>query len=615
MKKVHLFMFIMLLVTLQLPAQYYTNQNKVWVFGKYCGINFTSGTPTPFTTSINQYEGCASISNAAGVLLFYTDGKTVWDRTGSIMPHGNAVVPYNVASCAQPAVIVPVSGNPDKYYLFSLEEQFIQGRLDYSTVDMSLNGGNGDVVSATIATPLDSGLSEKMICVAGNFCDFWLIVHDDTLPRFKAYNISAGGISSPVISTSGSFTSSLAYYGSGVMKVSPSRRKIVVTSHYYSPHTELFDFDPSTGVVSGCQLLSTASSYGAEFSPDNSRLYATTIVGVGSSISVDQYDITLGSTAAIAASKVTVSGSTCFAGDLKLGPDGKIYIANFGSGHNTMDRIDTPNAAGLACGYEIAAVTLPGVDWCQLGLPNVVYTLDPGDTTSVRHDTVICLNAWSSVTLSAHDTAAVSRYLWNDGTTTTRTKNIGAAGIYWVKIINQCNLTIDTIHVFDKPVTGPITGPDSVCRFMSITLLDTTAGGTWRLSNVHASITVGGVVTGGMTAGLDTVFYKVTNVCGTDSVQKILKVNICEGGVPGINGIASPAIFPNPGKGNFTIRLSSDIDEQVQIVISNILGQKVKEFTASTNNDVNFDLKERAGIYLLSATIEHQRFVVKVVVE
>src|SRR5436190_945072 len=51
-------------------GQYNTNQNAVWVFGHYAGLDFSSGTPTPITTSINQPEGSASVSDASGSLLF-----------------------------------------------------------------------------------------------------------------------------------------------------------------------------------------------------------------------------------------------------------------------------------------------------------------------------------------------------------------------------------------------------------------------------------------------------------------------------------------------------------------------------------------------------------------
>jgi hypothetical protein len=45
-------------------AQYHTNQNKVWAFGFGGGVDFTSGVPVPFVSSMASNEGCASVSDA-----------------------------------------------------------------------------------------------------------------------------------------------------------------------------------------------------------------------------------------------------------------------------------------------------------------------------------------------------------------------------------------------------------------------------------------------------------------------------------------------------------------------------------------------------------------------
>ncbi|MEX0361238.1 MAG: hypothetical protein AB3N10_09680, partial [Allomuricauda sp.] len=53
----------------------------IWYFGQNAGLDFRSGTPVPLTDgALNTREGCATISDAAGNLIFYTDGSTVWNR-------------------------------------------------------------------------------------------------------------------------------------------------------------------------------------------------------------------------------------------------------------------------------------------------------------------------------------------------------------------------------------------------------------------------------------------------------------------------------------------------------------------------------------------------------
>ncbi len=55
-------------------------------------------------------------------------------------------------------------------------------------------------------------------------------------------------------------------------------------------------------------------------------------------------------------------------------------------------------------------------------------------------------------------------------------------------------------------------------------LTDGTTGGTWSAANTTASISSTGVVAG-ETAGTDTIFYTVTNSCGTATASKVIAIN------------------------------------------------------------------------------------------
>jgi len=72
-------------------------------------------------------------------------------------------------------------------------------------VDMTLNGGLGDVVSTQKKIPLDSLVSsEKMVAIPGSNCSVWLLLHSIEDNKFKAYRIDNNGISStPVVSACG----------------------------------------------------------------------------------------------------------------------------------------------------------------------------------------------------------------------------------------------------------------------------------------------------------------------------------------------------------------------------------------------------------------------------
>ncbi len=284
------------------------------------------------------------------------------------MPSGCSIVPYPTISTTQAALAIQVIGNINQYYLFSLEQysgSINYCHLEYCIVDMSLNGGNGDVIASSKGKPIANNLSEKMIAILGNSGDIWLMTHKLNAAVFCAYHITSAGLNlTPVLSTTGTYYNYLA----GVMRASPDRKKIVcqIDQYAFFNGTELYDFDASTGIVSNCQVLDTADEqYGAEFSPDNSKLFVHQENGAGG---VYRYDLTLPATTDIIASKVLVHSGGYYK-DLRLGPDSKIYLPNFlNSG---LDCIANPNASGTAWGYTTNAVMLTAGSLCGIGLPNV----------------------------------------------------------------------------------------------------------------------------------------------------------------------------------------------------------------------------------------------------
>ncbi len=77
---------------------------------------------------------------------------------------------------------------------------------------------------------------------------------------------------------------------------------------------------------------------------------------------------------------------------------------------------------------------------------------------------------------------------------------------------------------------------------------------------------------------------------------------------------AELTVIPNPNNGRFTMKLTSDINEPVHVVITNLTGQKVKEFNATTNTETEVEMSQAAGIYLLSAITSGGILVLKVII-
>lgn len=95
----------------------------------------------------NIEKGRAAISHSAGQLLFYTDGETVYNRFHNVMPNGTAI--GGGQSSSQLWLFFRNAGDPSKYYVFTTDDlNQLQNGLNYSIVDMCLDGGNGDVMPA-----------------------------------------------------------------------------------------------------------------------------------------------------------------------------------------------------------------------------------------------------------------------------------------------------------------------------------------------------------------------------------------------------------------------------------------------------------------------------------
>jgi len=447
---------------LHLQAQYNIKENNIWAFGYHAGLDFNSGSPVMITTAMENREGYASVSDTSGQLLFYTNGSTIWDKNHQIMPgSGNLFPPPAISPLTGPtgSVVVPVIGNPQQYYLFSMEASTWStyafgtdtavSRLWYTVIDMSLNGGLGDVDPVRKSIRVDSGLSSTMVAVRGDACNIWIITHDFDQNMFKAYEVTAGGLNpQPVISVAGSITGQYAYNESN-MRISPDRRKLALSSHgrgITGQGLELYDFDPATGIVSNAMLIGPGIGGGTPaFSPDNSKLYAAGLENITITYALWQYDVSLSTQTAISSSRVTIDSPSQWL-ETKLAPDGKIYHI---MGTTQIDCINSPNQAGLACNYVRDAIPFtPGLQ-ATYTFPNDYVRAMPMDTVFARSlDTLVCPGA-QGLTLQA--TPGFTNYIWDDGTTG-NIRTVTQPGTYWVAGSTICDLRVDTFVVAHRNV-------------------------------------------------------------------------------------------------------------------------------------------------------------------
>ncbi|MFO7723591.1 MAG: T9SS type A sorting domain-containing protein [Bacteroidales bacterium] len=367
---------LMLLAGLMLSAFDSEAQKEanIWYFGENAGLDFSGGTPAYLLNGVmNKDEGCSSVSDANGNLLFYTSGIRVWNRNHQQMPNGSGLAGHE--SSSQSALIVPRPGSTNLFYVFTTDAFFYSNGLRYSVVDLSLQGGMGDVTTKNVL--LHTPSTEKLTAVKhSNQTDIWVIAHEGNSSSFTAYLVTSAGVSPPVttsigmIHTGGGATGTLNAIG--CMKASPDGSKLALAM-YNQGSIELFDFNSTSGAFSNPVSFPAIYpwAYGVEFSPDNSKLYFTT-----DSI-VYQADLNAGSPTAIINSVLPVGSVALgpfgegYLAALQLGPDMKIYGTSFFSEYLVV--INAPDARGIECGFDEQGVWLGGRH-CYAGLPGFVQS-------------------------------------------------------------------------------------------------------------------------------------------------------------------------------------------------------------------------------------------------
>jgi gliding motility-associated-like protein len=365
---------------------------NTWYFGDKAGLNFNAQAPPAETPAIltdgqmTAPEGTCSMSDENGNLIFYTNGVQVWNRNHVLMPNGSGLA-GNLSSTDGPMAI-RLPGSKTRYYLFTQDSEGKAGGLSYSEIDMTLNGGLGDVLLGTKNTPLVKRTTEKMTAVLhANGCDSWVIVHGWGDPAvgdepgwpaaehrgdaFLAFRVTpAGVVPTPVVSQVGPLhapsVAPLAF--NGQMKASPDGRQLAVARFNDGPvpengTVELYAFDAATGTVSDPRTIDSGGGqyYGVEFSPGLNNLYATIL----SPPQLLQFD--LSDRDNVPASKKVIATSPVGLGSIQAAPDGKIYVAR--QNQPELGVITYPDSLDVAADYVDKGQALGG-RLSGLGLPN-----------------------------------------------------------------------------------------------------------------------------------------------------------------------------------------------------------------------------------------------------
>lgn len=411
-----------------------------WYFGSNAGVHFTSSVPVAVNDGqLSTSEGCASISDQAGNLQFYTDGIVVYDKNHNLMPNGTGLL--GNSSSTHSGIIVPRPGSSTDFYVFTVDDGGNNGvGMYYSKVDLSLNSGNGDVVTSEKNVALADSTSEKVAAVK-KANGYWIITHKAETNQYYTYEVTSAGVNTtPVISNT---VWNTAGFGYGIA-VSTAGTKLA-SVYFTTDSIHVYDVNLTNGqITSDYKIGSTMSSstmYGLEFSPTADILYMQSYAQGD----VRQFDLTAGNSAAISASEVIVGQTSTGGGQMQTGRDGKIYCAR--QGQLRLSVIEEPDVLGSGCNWVDTAIVLTAQS--RYGLPTFIQSF-----FSISFN--VSKTCFGDSTFVSLDTNGVDSVKWNFGDAGSGALNTSEdlfashfyadTGLYQIELIAYADTLSDTSY-------------------------------------------------------------------------------------------------------------------------------------------------------------------------
>jgi gliding motility-associated-like protein len=359
-------------------------------------LNFATEPPTVIPTGIPDAggvaEGIAHYEDQDGNVIFWVNSNGVYNQNGALMSGASGIL---TNSSAAEICVCPKPEDDNKYYIFYNTETC--SALRYSIVDMSLNGGLGNVTNLNAVIDNASfGEGLEVIRIPGT-CEYWLVGYQCGT-GFKRFRIDSGGITPGTIIQN--YATPAGYDGRGELDF---HRNKIGCAFAFSNTVFVSDFDAIAGTITNPTTINNAAfnnaPYGLEFSPDASKMYFTLWYSGFVTNDIYQYDF-----ATQTYTGYNAPGSSNL-GHIEMGSDGKLYIVhdtspgitvinNPNDPVPTFSTINTANALGLGIS-----------DFIQSDIFNT--GIFQGDTT--------CRTVGNSVVLTTNNSSLT--YNWIDSFT------------------------------------------------------------------------------------------------------------------------------------------------------------------------------------------------------
>jgi len=467
-----------------------------WYFGKYAGLKFMEKAVVADygayrnPKTLNTTEGCISVCDTLGRLLFYGGGKESGNSSSTLGNNlfylynknhvkidkdnlNNSVDMYAHGSCSQTAIAFPAPQDTNQYYLITnqtADEKSIYNGLFAYTIHKNIYN---EIYIKELDTTFQEISDESLLILPGCNMKYWLISGTQN-NKIAIYKIDSFGITHHYTSEPHGINIV------GYMKSSPDGTMI-------GKNGQLFKFNTSTGNLT--HWLDFADSfflgsikypfniYGSSFSL-NSKVYYYVESNFQDDGVLWQVDLSLPDP--IAHKRKITTFPYNFFRTLQLGPDGKIYISM--EGETKLAVINNPNEIcssnnSNACGFSIDGpdIQIGGIGGTSLvGLPNQIDTKQPD---KINKDIFLTQYNCDSIKISSNVCCATT-YEWNFGDSSSLVYSKEANHRYDAEGTYNVTLKVDgllakTIEVKVGLPQHNIVGLNSVCNNTNANLYTT----------------------------------------------------------------------------------------------------------------------------------------------
>ncbi len=508
-----------------------------WFWGNYASMDFSSGTAVAnsdanVNATVDGFESSVVQNDEHGNLLFYSDGKNLWDRNhvqinvAPIFSWNNATVPG--------LIIVPYPKHTGKYYIVSAPPGYLNNLgPQFVMVDIIANSVTPAVRfnHPSIPTSVSECLTAVPHC---NGIDYWVVIKGYPGDgKFYSILVTQDGMQAgaqPVISAN--------FYTSYSAQIKGNHKGNKIGMAIFSSAAYVFaeyDFDQATGVVSNQFLVPAQPGHqvglGLVYSINDSVIYSIQSFGGGVS-KLYKYDATNLSAPGFLMQDPVESLY------LEVGPDHNVYLAQTGWNTPFMDMIinadSYANSAFVLNGVDFTGIT-PGPPYfvqthVYCGVPNFIDALPPPELpvdfaySNVNCNTInfIIDSCWQKYTAT---------WDFGDGSGTfiglNLTHNYAIDGNYSVTMTLSYGsfsfpAVIHVVNIF-TPGTSLIQGPDTACTnttFPYVYYVPQVNGATYNWTTAR------GTVVGFNNTNTFTVTY--TNFAiGYDTIRVVCTGNGC----------------------------------------------------------------------------------------